>query len=57
MAAQVSIANGCLLVAYSLVGWLDTQFALGPIFLVLSGLTALCALAFVWLWPTAYAPE
>ncbi len=57
MAAQVSIANGCLLVAYSLVGWLDAQFALGPIFLVLSGLTALCALAFIWLWPTTYAPE
>lgn len=57
IAAQMSIANGCLLVAYSLVGWLDSQLPTTSVFLVLSGLTALCAIAFVRLWPTSYAPE
>ncbi len=47
-AAQMSIANGCLLVAYPLAGWLGAAFGLGVTFTIL-GLLAGLATGIAWL--------
>lgn len=57
MAAQLSIANGCLLLAYSIAGWLGAELGLGPTFAILAALCAVAVLAFARLWPAHYAPE
>lgn len=57
MAAQMSIANGCLLVAFSLAGWLGAELGMGLTFGALAALCAAATLAFTRLWPADYAPE
>lgn len=57
MAAQISIANGCLLVAFSLAGWLGAELGMGMTFAILATLCAAATLAFTRLWPADYAPE
>lgn len=57
MAAQMSLANGSLLIGYSLAGWLGASFGMGTSFAVLGGLCACAALVFRRLWPADFAPE
>jgi len=57
MAAQMSIANACLLLAYSVAGWLGAELGLGPTFAILAALCAAAVLVFTRLWPADYAPE
>lgn len=57
MAAQMSIANGCLLLAYSVAGWLGAELGLGPTFAILAALCAAAVLVFTRLWPADHARE
>jgi MFS family permease len=57
MAAQMSLANGCLLVAYSVAGWLGVELGIAPTFAIMAALCAGAAFAFTRLWPTGFAPE
>jgi hypothetical protein len=57
MAAQMSLANGCLLVAYSMAGWLGAELGIVPTFAILATLCACAAVAFIRLWPNDFAPE
>jgi len=57
MAAQMSIANACLFVGFSLAGWLGAELGMGLTFAVLAALCAAATLAFMRLWPADYAPE
>jgi MFS family permease len=50
-AAQMSISNGCLLVAYPLAGWLGASLGIPLTFLVLAALAGLAAVAAFRLWP------
>jgi MFS family permease len=49
-AAQMSIANGCLLVAYPLAGWLGATAGMVVTFAVLGLSASLATAAAVWLW-------
>lgn len=57
MAAQMSLANGCLLVAYSLAGWLGAEFGIVSTFAILAALCTCAAVAFTRLWPKDFAQE
>jgi Flp pilus assembly protein TadB len=57
MAAQMSLANGCLLVAYSVAGWLGVELGIAPTFAIMAALCACAVFAFTRLWPTGFAPE
>ncbi|MET4129727.1 MFS transporter [Roseovarius sp. MBR-6] len=57
IAAQMSIASGCLLVAYSLAGWLGAELGMGATFAILAVLCAAATLAFIRLWPSQLARE
>ena len=52
-AAQMSISNACLLVAYPLAGWLGTSLGIPMTFLVLAVLAGLAAAVAFRLWPAA----
>ncbi len=52
-AAQMSISNACLLVAYPLAGWLGASLGIPMTFLVLAVLTGLAAIVAFRLWPAA----
>ncbi len=48
--AQASIANGCLLVAYSMAGWLGATVGLPATFLCLGGLAGAATVVALRLW-------
>jgi MFS family permease len=50
-AAQMSIANGCLLVAYALAGWLGAVLGVPLTFLIFAAFAALATFAAMRLWP------
>jgi predicted MFS family arabinose efflux permease len=50
-AAQFSITNICLLVAYSAAGWAGTELGISATFLVFGAAAGLATLAAAWLWP------
>lgn len=50
-AAQFSITNVCLLVAYSAAGWAGAELGMPRTFLLFATLAGLAALAAAWLWP------
>lgn len=52
-AAQMSISNACLLVAYPLAGWLGASLGIPMTFLVLAVLAGLAAAVAFRLWPAA----
>ena len=52
-AAQMSISNACLLVAYPLAGWLGASLGIPMTFLVLAVLAGLAATVAFRLWPAA----
>jgi predicted MFS family arabinose efflux permease len=52
-AAQMSISNACLLVAYPLAGWLGASLGIPMTFLVLAVLAGLAAVVAFRLWPAA----
>jgi MFS family permease len=54
-AAQFSISNACLLVAYSAAGWLGAVAGMPTAFLALGLGAAAATAAAAWLWPTARA--
>ncbi len=54
-AAQFSIANGCLLVAYSAAGWAGAALGMPAAFLVIGLAAGLAALLAAGLWPRARA--
>ena len=54
-AAQLSIANGCLLVAYSAAGWIGTMLGLPTTFVVLGLAAAAATWAAARLWPATVA--
>jgi hypothetical protein len=49
-AAQMSIANGCLLVAYPLAGWLGAGLGMGMTFAILGALAGLATGIALRLW-------
>lgn len=57
MAAQMSITNGCLLIAYSLAGWLGAELGMAATFAILAGLCGCATYAFTRLWPVHIARE
>ncbi|WP_347266102.1 MFS transporter [Paracoccus sp. (in: a-proteobacteria)] len=57
IAAQMSLANGLLLLAYPLAGWLGATLGMAQTFAILGLLAALAVMAFARLWPAGYAPE
>jgi predicted MFS family arabinose efflux permease len=50
-AAQFSISNSCLLVAYALAGWAGAELGIPAVFLLLAALAAAATLAAMRLWP------
>jgi MFS family permease len=50
-AAQFSITNVCLLVAYSAAGWAGAELGIAPAFLLFAAAAALATLAAARLWP------
>jgi predicted MFS family arabinose efflux permease len=50
-AAQFSITNVCLLVAYSAAGWVGAELGINATFLLFAGLTAAATLVAYRLWP------
>ncbi len=57
IAAQMSFASACLLVAYALAGWLGAALGMGPTFAILAALCCGATLAFMRLWPIDMARE
>jgi MFS family permease len=53
IAGQMSIANGCLLVAYPLAGWLGAGLGMPVTFLLLAVLAGVASVAAFRLWPAA----
>jgi predicted MFS family arabinose efflux permease len=53
----MSIASGCLLVAYALAGWLGAELGMGATFAILAVLCAAATVAFIRLWPSQLARE
>jgi predicted MFS family arabinose efflux permease len=49
-AAQFSITNICLLIAYSAAGWAGTELGIPATFLMFAGAAGLATLAAAWLW-------
>jgi predicted MFS family arabinose efflux permease len=50
-AAQFSITNICLLVAYSAAGWAGAELGIGPTFLLFGASAGVATLIAAWLWP------
>jgi hypothetical protein len=50
-AAQFSITNICLLLAYSAAGWAGSELGIAPTFLLLGAASALATLVAARLWP------
>jgi predicted MFS family arabinose efflux permease len=50
-AAQFSITNICLLVAYSAAGWAGAELGIGPTFVLFGVLALVATLLAAWLWP------
>jgi hypothetical protein len=50
-AAQFSITNICLLVAYSAAGWAGAELGIGLTFLLFGTAAGVATLIAAWLWP------
>jgi predicted MFS family arabinose efflux permease len=55
-AAQFSITNICLLIAYSAAGWAGAELGISVTFLLFGAAAGLATLAAVWLWPVRSSP-
>jgi predicted MFS family arabinose efflux permease len=56
-AAQFSITNICLLVAYSAAGWAGAELGIGPSFLLFGTAAGVATLIAAWLWPRQSSPR
>ncbi|WP_246100155.1 MFS transporter [Cereibacter sediminicola] len=57
MAAQMTLAHVCLLIAYPIAGFLSAWASIPATFLILAALSGLATLAMIRLWPRDVAPD